>query len=79
VALRRRAVPLLDESRHAAFAKIVKRAFSQRRKMTLKLLKQDWPKDKLEAAFAKHGVSPQARAEHLALEQFAGLARELSI
>jgi hypothetical protein len=38
VVLIRRAQPLLPENQHAAFVKIVKRAFSQRRKMMLKLL-----------------------------------------
>ena len=41
VVLIRRAPPLLPENQRAAFVKIVKRAFSQRRKMMLKLLKPD--------------------------------------
>jgi 16S rRNA A1518/A1519 N6-dimethyltransferase RsmA/KsgA/DIM1 with predicted DNA glycosylase/AP lyase activity len=56
----------------------VKRSFSQRRKMMLKLLKQDWPKDELEQAFAQLKLSPQVRAEAVALEQFAELAKLLS-
>jgi hypothetical protein len=47
VVLQRRARPLLADGQRAAFVKIVKRAFSQRRKMMLKLLKQDWAADKL--------------------------------
>ena len=43
VVLIRRAQPLLPENQRAAFVKIVKRAFSQRRKMMLKLLREDWP------------------------------------
>ena len=42
--------PTLEECREelrGAFQKIVKRAFSQRRKMMLKLLKEDWPEEKL--------------------------------
>ena len=46
VVLIRRAQPLLPENQHATFVKIVKRAFSQRRKMMLKLLREDWPADK---------------------------------
>ncbi len=53
VVLQRRARPLLADGRRAAFVKIVKRAFSQRRKMMLKLLKQDWAVDKLAAAFCR--------------------------
>ncbi len=46
VVLQRRTRPLLADGQRAAFVKIVKRAFSQRRKMMLKLLKQDWEADK---------------------------------
>jgi 16S rRNA (adenine1518-N6/adenine1519-N6)-dimethyltransferase len=73
VVLIRRTTPLLLESQREVFVKIVKRAFSQRRKMMLKLLKADWPAEKLEAAFAALGISPQERAEKLSLEQFAAL------
>ena len=73
----RRATPLLADEKHAAFVKIVKRSFSQRRKMMLKLLKQDWPKEKLEAIFAELKISPQERAEKLSLEQFVALTEKL--
>lgn len=78
VVLTRRARPLLAEAQRGAFAKIVKRAFSQRRKMMLKLLKQDWPADKLASAFAKLNISPQERAEKLGLEQFVTLTEILA-
>ena len=42
---------------------IVKRSFSQRRKMMVKLLKADWSAADLESAFAHIGPSLQARAE----------------
>jgi 16S rRNA (adenine1518-N6/adenine1519-N6)-dimethyltransferase len=77
VILERRAQPLLPENLRASFVKIVKRAFSQRRKMMLKLLKQDWPKEKLDAAFAELKISPQERAEKLSLEQFVALTQFL--
>jgi len=77
VVLQRRARPLLADGQRAAFVKIVKRAFSQRRKMMLKLLKQDWAVDKLAAAFAELSISPQERAEKLSLEQFVALAKIL--
>jgi 16S rRNA (adenine1518-N6/adenine1519-N6)-dimethyltransferase len=77
VVLQRRARPLLADGQRAAFVKIVKRAFSQRRKMMLKLLKQDWAADKLAAAFAELKISPQERAEKLSLEQFVALAKIL--
>ena len=77
VVLERRAVPLLPEAQHATFEKIVKRAFSQRRKMMLKLLKQDWPLEKLTSAFAELNISPMERGEKLSLEQFVALTRLL--
>jgi 16S rRNA (adenine1518-N6/adenine1519-N6)-dimethyltransferase len=78
VVLIRRATPLLPGNQRATFVKIVKRAFSQRRKMMLKLLKQDWPKEKLERAFAELTISSQERAEKLSLEQFVGLTQILA-
>jgi len=77
VVLQRRTRPLLADGQRAAFVKIVKRAFSQRRKMMLKLLKQDWAVDKLAAAFAELKISPQERAEKLSLEQFVALTKIL--
>jgi 16S rRNA (adenine1518-N6/adenine1519-N6)-dimethyltransferase len=77
VVLQRRARPLLADGQRAAFVKIVKRAFSQRRKMMLKLLKQDWAVDKLASAFAELSISPQERAEKLSLEQFVALTEKL--
>jgi 16S rRNA (adenine1518-N6/adenine1519-N6)-dimethyltransferase len=78
VTLIRRAEPLLSEELRPAFYKIVKRAFSQRRKMMMKLLKQDWAVDKLAAAFAELKISPQERAEKLSLEQFVALTKILA-
>jgi 16S rRNA (adenine1518-N6/adenine1519-N6)-dimethyltransferase len=78
VCLVRRATPLLPENLRPAFVKIVKRGFSQRRKMMLKLLKQDWAADKLSAAFAELKISPQERAEKLSLEQFVALTKILT-
>jgi 16S rRNA (adenine1518-N6/adenine1519-N6)-dimethyltransferase len=77
VVLIRRAQPLLPENHHATFVKIVKRAFSQRRKMMLKLLKEDWPAEKLERAFEALNISFQERAEKLSLEQFVALTGKL--
>jgi 16S rRNA (adenine1518-N6/adenine1519-N6)-dimethyltransferase len=78
VILERREHPLLPENLRASFVKIVKRAFSQRRKMMLKLLKADWPLEKLQSAFAELKISPQERAEKLSLEKFVALAKILS-
>lgn len=77
VVLERREPPLLPETLRAPFVKMVKRAFSQRRKMVFKLLKQDWPEAKLGLAFAELKISAQERAEKLELEQFAKLTKYL--
>jgi 16S rRNA (adenine1518-N6/adenine1519-N6)-dimethyltransferase len=77
VILVRRPRPLLPEAQRGTFVKIVKRAFSQRRKMMLKLLKEDWPMELLEPAFAGLKISPRERAEKLSLEQFIALTGHL--
>ena len=77
VVLIRRAQPLLPENQRAAFVKIVKRAFSQRRKMMLKLLREDWPEEKLKQVFQQLYIPPQERAEKLSLEQLVALTEEL--
>ncbi len=74
----RRPQPLLDEPETKRFVALIKRAFSQRRKMMLKLLKNDWPADRLEAAFAKLGISPQERAEKVGLEVFTEFCKLLA-
>ena len=78
VVLNRREQPLLPENLREPFVRIVKRAFSQRRKMVFKLLKQDWPEEKLDAAFRELRISPRERAEKLSLDQFAQLAESLT-
>ena len=78
ITLTRRTPPLLDEQQSKTFVRLVKRAFSQRRKMMLKLLKAEWPEDRLHAAFAKLGISPQERAEKVSLEVFTAFCRLLS-
>jgi 16S rRNA (adenine1518-N6/adenine1519-N6)-dimethyltransferase len=77
VVLIRRTQPLLPESQRATFVKIVKRAFSQRRKMMLKLLKQDWPEQLLKQVFQQLCIPPQERAEKLSLEQIVALTGRL--
>jgi 16S rRNA (adenine1518-N6/adenine1519-N6)-dimethyltransferase len=77
VVLERRPVPLLSVEQREVFVKIVKRAFSQRRKMMLKLLREDWPVEKLERAFAGLKIPARERAEKLSLGQFVHLTEEL--
>ena len=79
VCLVRRAQPLLPPERRHTFARIVKRSFSQRRKMMLKLLKQDWPQPRLTGEFERLSLPPQVRAEEVSLEHFAQLAQCLAL
>jgi 16S rRNA (adenine1518-N6/adenine1519-N6)-dimethyltransferase len=78
ITLVRRETPLLDPAGSILFTRIVKLAFSQRRKMMLKLLKGSWPLDTLQLAFEKIGISPMARAEAVSLLQFVELTRMVS-
>ena len=77
VTLIRRSPPLADAEPAVTFAGVVKRSFSQRRKMMLKLLKEDWPADVLEARFEQLGLSAKVRAENVSLEQFVKLSQLL--
>jgi 16S rRNA (adenine1518-N6/adenine1519-N6)-dimethyltransferase len=78
ILLRRRPAPLLSCDQVPHFKRLVKRAFSQRRKMMAKLLKQQWPADSVAMAFGKLGISPQIRAENVSLDQFVELTKLLS-
>jgi 16S rRNA (adenine1518-N6/adenine1519-N6)-dimethyltransferase len=78
ITLKRRPALLLPPELQRVFTRIVKRGFSQRRKMMLKLLKQDWPADHLATAFEKLNLSLQIRAEAVSLPQFVGLTEMLA-
>jgi 16S rRNA (adenine1518-N6/adenine1519-N6)-dimethyltransferase len=75
--VRREPLPLTDGQRKA-YVQLVKRGFSQRRKMMFKLLKEDWPEQRLARAFERLNLSPQVRAEEVSLSQFTQLAQSLS-
>jgi 16S rRNA (adenine1518-N6/adenine1519-N6)-dimethyltransferase len=78
ITLRRRQQRLLAPALEVKFVKIVRQAFSQRRKMMFKLLKQHWDQAKLTAAFGKAGLSVTIRAEAVTLEQFVQLTETLN-
>lgn len=61
----------------SAYTRIVKRSFSQRRKMMFKLLKEDWPENLLVPAFRTAGLMMDVRAESVSREQFVELASAL--
>jgi len=74
VTLHRRSKPLLNREQAATFTKVVKRAFSQRRKMMLKLLRKDWPPGQLTTAWEYLELPLTARAEEVSMEKYLGLA-----
>jgi 16S rRNA (adenine1518-N6/adenine1519-N6)-dimethyltransferase len=74
VTLVRRTTPLLQQDHRSIFDKVIKRGFSQRRKMMFKLLRTDWPAEVLDTAFGQIGLDPQVRAEKVSLDQFVHLA-----
>jgi 16S rRNA (adenine1518-N6/adenine1519-N6)-dimethyltransferase len=77
VILARREQSLLAADLQDEFNNIVKRSFSQRRKMMAKLLKADWPPDSVERAFVGASLPLDARAENVSLEQFVLLTKLL--
>jgi 16S rRNA (adenine1518-N6/adenine1519-N6)-dimethyltransferase len=78
VVLMRRTVPLLEEGLHTTFERVARLALSQRRKMLVKLLKQNWPAEKIAAALEQLQLRPDVRGEKLSLEQFVALTRLLA-
>ncbi len=77
ITLERRPQPLLSPAESRTFTALVKLAFSQRRKMMLKLLKSRWPEDRLLLAFEVAGIARGLRAEAVGLPAFVSLTRQL--
>jgi 16S rRNA (adenine1518-N6/adenine1519-N6)-dimethyltransferase len=76
--LLRRSAGLLEARLVGAFARIVKRGFSQRRKMLWKLLRQDWSETALGEAFARLKIAREIRAEALGVQRWAALTAMLT-
>jgi 16S rRNA (adenine1518-N6/adenine1519-N6)-dimethyltransferase len=79
ITLQLRPEPLLSAELLPKYKRIVKKAFSERRKMMFKLLKQEWPEELLGAGFEQIGLSRQIRAEAVSLEQFVALTRFIAV
>ncbi len=77
VQLVRRKKELLAADDVALFQRVIKQAFSARRKMMAKLLKQQWPVEQVAQALADLGISLQARAETISLQNFVALTLRL--
>jgi 16S rRNA (adenine1518-N6/adenine1519-N6)-dimethyltransferase len=77
VRLDRRSEPLVADAGLETYERVVKRSFSQRRKMMLKLLRVDWPEKELERIFGELGLSRSVRAEMVTARDFAALTGRL--
>jgi 16S rRNA (adenine1518-N6/adenine1519-N6)-dimethyltransferase len=78
ILLRRRADQLLPPELVRVFQRLVKLAFSERRKMMAKLLKRQWPAERVDNSLAHLGISAQARAQTISLQQFVELTKLLA-
>lgn len=74
IRLLRRAEPLVGETGLPVYVRLVKRAFSERRKRMVKLLKREWDEAAVRPAMRRFGIPEDARAETVSPEQFARLA-----
>jgi 16S rRNA (adenine1518-N6/adenine1519-N6)-dimethyltransferase len=74
----RRPGPRIGAENRRTFVRVVKRAFSQRRKMMMKLLREDWLAEALARAFAELGLPATIRAEAVSRGQFVQLSERLA-
>ena len=78
IQLCRRAQPLLADEQVQLFMRVVRLAFSARRKMMAKLLKQQWPVELVASTLDQLGISPQARAETIPIESFVAITQRFA-
>ena len=78
LSLRRRDKPILPNSLQGTYTTLIKRAFSQRRKMMRKNLRGNWPDEQIDDAMTTVGLDKKIRAERVTLEQFARLTELLN-
>ncbi len=76
ITLTRREKELLNNDQRNLFYKIIKLAFSQRRKIMIKLLKSDFPK--IKDVFDTLNIPPDARGESISLNQYIELTKFIS-
>jgi 16S rRNA (adenine1518-N6/adenine1519-N6)-dimethyltransferase len=79
VTLLRRETPLVEPGDELKrFKRLVKHAFSQRRKMMLKLLRDAWREHDWPALFERLGIPATIRAEAVPLEKFVELTKAVA-
>ncbi len=69
--------PPVSVADEAFFFKVIKTAFSQRRKTLCNALSGQFPKESVAAILVRRGLSADSRPERLSIEDFAALANEL--
>jgi len=81
VLLRRRPEPLLPSDKRAAFFKVAKAAFSERRKMASSPISRllGLAREEVDQTLARLGVDPRSRAEQIPLEAFLRLPEGLGL
>ena len=70
--------PTVSEADYARVARVVKVAFSARRKTLRKALSSAFPTQRVEAALEEASIDPKRRAETLSVEEFDALAHALN-
>ena len=78
VTLARRPKALLTDEAMTTYVSLVKLAFSQRRKIVWKLLRQRWKSEQLVQAQKELNLDPMVRAQAITFEQFVSLANFLT-
>lgn len=78
LSLCRRDKPILPNCLQKTYTTLIKRAFSQRRKMMRKNLRDAWPDEQIDEAMTTVGLDEKIRAERVTLEQFARLTELLN-
>lgn len=78
VRLECRPEPLVGGTPAEVYVRLVKTAFSQRRKQLRKVLRAAWPEERLAVGWAELNLAADVRPEVLTPEQFAALARRLA-
>jgi len=78
VRMDRREVEPLPPALAPVYVRLVKIAFSQRRKMMRKLLKAGWPETAIDRAYETAGLDRDVRAERVGREQFIAMTQVLA-
>ena len=71
--------PRADIADEQLYEKVIRAAFSSRRKMLGNSLQSAFPKDTVQKALEASGIDPKRRAETLSIEEFAILTNKLSV